>query len=201
VDSLEEARLSELRIKGFDAIRQRMGELQAKLDSAFPSSKPAGFDGTLAGLIGQEGFAPAIPSEVGNINARAKMPGLDMAIRQAAERAGIDPALFDALVASESGYDPKARSRVGALGLTQLMPATAKEMGVTNPLDPIENLRGGAAFFAKMLDRFGGDPRLALAAYNAGPGAVEKHSGIPPFPETQSYVNRVMSLYEARRPR
>lgn len=120
-------------------------------------------------------------------------------IAQAAEQAGVDPALFDALVAAESSYDPMARSRAGALGLSQLMPETARSLGVENPLDPWQNLQGGATYLSQMLKRFGGDPKLALAAYNAGPGAVQKHGGIPPYAETQKYVERVLNFYESRR--
>lgn len=120
-------------------------------------------------------------------------------IEQAATKAGVDPRLFDALVAAESSYDPMARSRAGAMGLSQLMPDTAKSLGVSDPFDPWQNLQGGASYLSKMLQRFEGDPRLALAAYNAGPGAVQKHGGIPPYDETRRYVERVLNLYESRR--
>lgn len=101
--------------------------------------------------------------------------------------------LLRALVAAESGDNPFAKSGVGAIGLTQLMPGTAKSLGV-NPNDPNANLEGGAKYLAQMLQRFHSIP-LALAAYNAGPGAVEKYHGIPPYPETQAYVRRVLGLY------
>lgn len=101
--------------------------------------------------------------------------------------------LLRALVAAESGDNPLAKSNVGAIGLTQLMPGTAKELGV-NPNDPKANLEGGARYLAQLLQRFHSIP-LALAAYNAGPGAVEKYHGIPPYPETQAYVHRVLGLY------
>jgi len=127
-------------------------------------------------------------------------PALRAAARRAAEEAGVDPDLFDALVEAESGYNPLARSRVGALGLSQLMPDTARELGVANPMDPIANLRGGATYLARLLRQFG-DVRLALAAYNAGPNAVLKAGGVPPYDETRRYVDRVLALYESRRPR
>ncbi|HVL39761.1 MAG TPA: lytic transglycosylase domain-containing protein, partial [Fimbriimonadaceae bacterium] len=108
--------------------------------------------------------------------------------------------LLDALVAEESAYDPNARSRAGAMGLSQLMPGTARELGVADPFDPAQNLRGGAKYLAQMLQRFG-DLRLALAAYNAGPGAVEKAGlAVPPYRETQEYVERVMKSYQEKRP-
>ena len=110
---------------------------------------------------------------------------------KAAQAAGIDPDLFLRLVQQESGFNPNAVSPKGATGLTQLMPATAAELGV-DPNDPIQNLTGGARYLRDRLDEFGGDPYLALAAYNAGAGNVRKYGGIPPFKETQNYVARIM---------
>ena len=114
-------------------------------------------------------------------------------IDAAASRHGVDPALLRALVRQESGFDPAARSPAGALGLTQLMPATARSLGVTNPLDPAQALEGGAKYLRQQLDRFHGDVARALAAYNAGPGAVERFGGVPPYAETQEYVRRVQA--------
>ena len=120
-------------------------------------------------------------------------------IDAAAASNGIDPALLKGLVSQESGFDPSARSGAGALGLTQLMPGTAASLGVTNPLDPVQSLQGGARYLRQQLDRFGGDERLALAAYNAGPGAVARYGGVPPYSETQNYVNSVMAKAAAYR--
>ena len=114
-------------------------------------------------------------------------------IDAAAARHGIDPALLRGLVRQESGFDPRARSAAGAMGLTQLMPATAASLGVTDPFDPEENVMGGAAYLRQQLDRFNGDERLALAAYNAGPGAVLRYNGVPPYQETMQYISRVLS--------
>jgi cell wall-associated NlpC family hydrolase len=116
----------------------------------------------------------------------------DSLIQQAARDQGVDPALLKGLVQAESGFDPSSVSSVGAQGLTQLMPDTARGLGVTNPFDPLQNLEGGARFLAGALKRFGGNEQLALAAYNAGPGAVERYGGIPPYAETQAYVPRVL---------
>lgn len=115
-------------------------------------------------------------------------------IDHAAHSAGIDPMLLAAVVRAESGFDPNALSSAGAIGLTQLMPATAGDLGV-DPHDPIENLRGGATYLREMLDRFGDIP-TALAAYNAGPGRVSQAGGIPDIPETTQYVDRVLTYYE-----
>ena len=112
-----------------------------------------------------------------------------------AARNRIDPLLIEALVRNESAYDPWAVSRAGALGLMQLMPETATQMGVTDPFDPAQNIAGGTAYLALQLRSFGGDVQLALAAYNAGPAAVERWGGVPPYPETMEYVHRVVEDY------
>jgi soluble lytic murein transglycosylase-like protein len=119
-------------------------------------------------------------------------------IDAAAARHGVDPALLKGLVRQESGFDPAARSSAGALGLTQLMPGTAAGLGV-DASDPLQALEGGARYLRQQLDRFGGDPAMALAAYNAGPGAVAKFGGIPPYAETQGYVQKVLGFAEQYR--
>ena len=126
--------------------------------------------------------------------------GLQAMATQAAIGAGIDPNLFKALVTQESGWRPDATSPVGAVGLTQLMPATAKGLGVTNISDPAQNLRAGAQYLAQQIKTFGGNIPKALAAYNAGPGAVMKFNGIPPYAETQNYVNTIMGNYKKSGP-
>jgi soluble lytic murein transglycosylase-like protein len=117
-------------------------------------------------------------------------------IATTARRHGVPVALFTALVWQESGFRATARSRAGARGLTQLMPATARALGVRSIYDPAQNLSGGARYLKTQLARFG-SKRLALAAYNAGPGAVRKYKGIPPFTETRGYVTNILRL-EAR---
>ena len=111
---------------------------------------------------------------------------------QIAVEEGVDPDLFMRLVEAESSFDPNATSSAGAIGLTQLMPGTASDLGI-DPTDPVQNLRGGARYLKQQLDSFG-DPTLALAAYNAGPGNVRKYGGIPPFKETQAYIDRILGM-------
>ena len=115
-------------------------------------------------------------------------------IAAAAEAHGVDPLLVRALIQVESGYRPRARSPRGAMGLMQLMPSTAREYNVRHPFEPKANIEAGIKHLKTLIDRFGDDVGLALAAYNAGPGAVEKFNGIPPYRETRSYVSRILAL-------
>jgi len=117
-------------------------------------------------------------------------------IRQASKRFGIDPHFIKAIIKAESGFDHKAISSKGAQGLMQLMPATADDMAVEDPFDPEENIFGGTRYLSLLLKRFKNNKVLALAAYNAGPEAVESFKGVPPFPETKAFIKRVMDYYE-----
>lgn len=116
-------------------------------------------------------------------------------IQKVASKHGVEPRLVSAVMRVESCYDRRAISRAGARGLMQLMPATAMELGVEDSFDAEQNVEGGVRYLKKMMDRFG-DLRLSLAAYNAGPEAVAAYASIPPYKETQSYVTRIMKLYE-----
>lgn len=117
-------------------------------------------------------------------------------IRSAAEYNAVEESLIRAIIHAESAYQPDARSPKGAQGLMQLMPATAADLEVSNPFDPAQNIDGGARYLSQLLAEFKGDMDLATAAYNAGPNAVYKYGGIPPYDETQEYVRRVKILYK-----
>ncbi len=120
---------------------------------------------------------------------------IDEAIEAAAAKHNVDPNLVRAVVKVESNFDPSAVSRKGAMGLMQLMPSTARELNVSNPFDPEQNVDAGVRHLKHLLDSFNGNVGLSLAAYNAGQGAVQRSGGVPPFRETRNYVRRITSLY------
>lgn len=116
-------------------------------------------------------------------------------IVKASKRYQVDPLLVKAIIVAESGFNPNAVSQMGAQGLMQLMPSTAKALGVKDSFNPEHNINGGVKYFKKLLDRFNGDVRLALAAYNAGSRKVHKYRGVPPFSETKNYIEKVFKLH------
>ena len=150
-------------------------------------------DGGEVGILPSEvrGF---VPDEVIDEVLAPMAPGTDvraLAIATA-RRHGVDPNLVLAVVSVESAFQPDAVSHKGAQGLMQLMPATARDLGVTDPLDPAQNLDGGTRYLRMLIAQYGGDLGKALAAYNAGPGAVTRHGGIPPYRETHHYIDKVL---------
>ncbi len=142
---------------------------------------------------------PAVPRRA-PVDSRGRSE-IDDLIEAQARAQSLDPALVHAVVTVESSYDPAARSRKGAMGLMQLMPATARSLDVDDPYDAEQNLRGGTTYLRRLLDRFGGDLELALAAYNAGPEAVDRYQGLPPYLETHGYVDRVLRLLRGEQER
>ncbi len=144
------------------------------------------------GQLGPDGspVRPLDPSEATG----SKVADFAPQIGAAAAKYGVDPKIVSAVMQVESGGDPNAVSRAGAQGLMQLMPSTARAAGVNDPFDPAQSIDGGTREIASLLSEFGGDLDLALAGYNAGSGAVKRFGGIPPYPETQSYVRKIRGI-------
>lgn len=198
-------------IRGFDATQSRIAELQAKLDRMAGPQRSSqiltdtttggsSFQSQLQGMIAKGQGDTALDPVALNLvpNPAEGIPQNIMGlIEAAAEKHGVDPKLFKALIQQESGFNPRAESPAGAKGLAQLMPKTAEGLGVTDIFDPVQNLNGGAKYLAQMLKEFG-DVKLALAAYNAGPGAVKRAGGVPPYKETQNYIKKILGNIEGR---
>jgi soluble lytic murein transglycosylase-like protein len=194
-----------------ESVLARMNALQARMDSASGSVAPAAGDASaFSAALTAATASPSTNATFASLAspAGAVTPGASALpagtpygaeITAAAERNGLDPALLAGLIKQESGFRPDARSGAGAEGLTQLMPGTAAGLGVTDPLDPVQAIEGGARYLKQQLDRFGGDTARALAAYNAGPGAVQRFGGVPPYAETQNYVRVVQANAAAYR--
>jgi hypothetical protein len=167
-------------------------------DTVFLSLKGGGEVGVgaseLRGVVPDEVLDEVVPAV---LTGRKDLAALAF---EAARRHNLDPALVQAVVAVESGFRPDAVSPKGAQGLMQLMPATARYLGVKDSLDPVDNLDGGVRYLRGLLQRYNGDVKRALAAYNAGEGAVARHGGVPPYPETLAYVRKVLERVKAESP-
>ena len=164
-------------------------------DMVFLSLKGGGEVGVAASEL--RGVVPDEVLDEVVLSAGAKPTDLAEMVEAAARRHGLDPELVRAVVAVESGFRPNAVSPKGAQGLMQLMPATAKSLGVKDAFDPFSNLDGGTRYLRLLVTRYGGDLNRALAAYNAGEGAVARHGGVPPYPETLAYVRKVLERAQA----
>lgn len=172
-------------LQGLQSALHRIQEIQARFDAPAPVSMPSsgeGFEGALSNAI--------------QASQEADATAFDDVIQEQGASQGIDPNLLKAVIRNESNFNPRAVSRVGAQGLMQLMPETAKGLGVQNSLDPLQNITGGAKYLKGLLQKYKSVPN-ALAAYNAGPGAVDKYHGVPPYAETTQYVQKVMQSYQA----
>jgi soluble lytic murein transglycosylase-like protein len=183
-----------------EATMSRIGQLQAMIAAASGAapaqSTPASFSTALSSATAAPAaLSPAASTQTASATTSALPAGTPFAaeITAAAQANGLDPALLAGLIKQESGFNPNAGSPAGARGLAQLMPGTAAGLGVTNVLDPVQSINGGAKYLKQQLDAFGGDVAKALAAYNAGPGAVTRFGGIPPYAETQNYVRIVQA--------
>lgn len=162
----------------------------------------AGYSG-VAPTYGAPGGYPAYPPSIPAAGVAgaggAGASAYEAQIQQAAIANGVEPALLKGLIEQESGFNPNATSSAGAMGLTQLMPSTAASLGVTEPLNPTQSIQGGAKLLGELLRQFGGNVSYALAAYNAGAGAVDQYGGVPPYPETEAYVAKVLANAQSYR--
>jgi soluble lytic murein transglycosylase-like protein len=158
----------------------RRSNPEASPDAAFSSSA----------VLSPPGFSAQRTAATSVIDQR-----LDRIVRDAAARHDVDPALVKAVISTESGWNPQAVSRKGAVGLMQLIPGTAQRFGVNNSFDPAQNVEGGTTYLKALLDRYNGDLSMSLAAYNAGEHAVDLHGGVPAYRETQQYVRKVTDAY------
>ena len=150
------------------------------------------------GLFFSPVLAPVVTAAVQTIPQDIPLSGdcdLDWIIFRAGEKAGVDPRFIHAVIKQESRYDPKAVSYVGAQGLMQMMPGTAKRFGLKDPFDAKANVEAGTKYLKWLLKRFDGDVSLALAGYNAGEGSVDRYKGVPPYSETQNYVKKIVATY------
>ncbi|MFC2768165.1 MAG: lytic transglycosylase domain-containing protein [Mitsuokella sp.] len=173
---------------------------QRKLDSEIEKAK--GVRGADAAAAHRDAAQDAAPKALRAAGAKGTTEALPIAdkpladlVREASAKFGVDPKLVSAVAEVESGGNQNAVSGAGAVGVMQLMPETAAGLGV-NPYDERENVEGGAKYIKEMLDTFGGDVKKAVAAYNAGPQAVKDYGGVPPYRETQNYVNKVLDIYQ-----
>jgi soluble lytic murein transglycosylase-like protein len=190
------------------AVQSRIAEITGAFTAPTPPAPPggtSGFAGALAAALRPTnpalGLLPGgsdAPGSGAAPSAPAPLPPeqIDALVEQNARTWQVDPALIKAVIANESGFNANATSSVGAQGLMQLMPGTAASLGVRDAYDPAQNVAGGTHYLRGLLDRFGGDKRLAIAAYNAGPGAVEKYGGVPPYAETRNYVQNVLASFD-----
>lgn len=196
---IKKNRLAGMEISGLELTLRRISQIESNFNMLTNQKQEvSGFDGVLRQALNSD--SPELPKELYvkpfGQTFNAPKTELDDIIRKCAKDNNLDENLVKAVIKAESGFNTQAKSPVGALGLMQLMPATAKGLGVNNPLDPEQNIAGGTKYLKGLINRFDGRLDYALAAYNAGSGAVKKYGGIPPYPETQNYVKKVLDYHK-----
>ena len=179
-----------MEISSLDLTLRRIQQIEQTFGDICVSSveEQKNFNGVLQHVMNTQN-TPAVSEE----ERTSFVEDIDYIIKEKADKYNLDESLIKAVIKAESGFNPNAVSKAGASGLMQLMPGTARGLGVEDIFDVEQNIEGGAKYLRGMLDRFDGDKSLALAAYNAGPNAVKRYGGIPPYQETQNYVKRVLS--------
>lgn len=172
-----------MQITGLDIALRRMGQIERQFSAITGENSKADFKQVLNQKISNEN----------TISTASKDNNYQNLIQKASAKYGVDQSLIQSVIQTESNFNEKAVSKVGAQGLMQLMPATAKSLGVENAFDPQQNIEGGVKYLSQLLGKYNGNKELALAAYNAGPKAVEKYGGVPPYKETQQYVKKILN--------
>ena len=186
------------------SIRHERREVMGSFTRLYLGADPAGYvDVATADIVGYERddtpAAPAPMSAVSKAPVAQAAPDYSDLVQQAADRTQIDPAFIRSVIRAESAFNPRAVSPKGAVGLMQLMPSTASQLGVTNPLEPAANVEGGTRYLRQLLLQYHGDAVKALAAYNAGPARVDRYHGVPPYHETHAYVRRIINDYNRQK--
>lgn len=195
------------------AIESKISRLEARIDGGTPnlvanpnapnltsgakqSHEAVTFENLVNTLADDEKFDGGAATKAGAHKWKGDPKDFDGMIAEASTKHGVDPSLIRAVIRQESAFDPNAKSWAGAQGLMQLMPGTASDMGVKDVFNPYDNIMGGTKYLRMLMDRFDGNLTKVIAGYNAGPGNVEKHGGVPPFSETQDYVGKVLDYYQ-----
>jgi soluble lytic murein transglycosylase-like protein len=179
----------------FDAsVYEMMVQLIAQISKSLAANNTTSSSATTNSTAASSSSASSSALQSSTVSSSTSFADL---INEASQKYGVKAELIEAVIKAESNFNADAVSSAGAEGLMQLMPSTAAGLGVTDPMDPEQNINGGAELLSSLLNRYDGNVQLALAAYNAGPGAVDSYGGIPPYTETQTYVQRVMSYYQA----
>lgn len=194
--------MSEGLITGLDLTLRRLSSIENSINRVFGNENDVSVENNAAAKefksILDEKMAQDKPeNSIEKISFKNSRENIESLIEKYAQKNNLDPDFIKAVVKQESGFNPDAKSKCGAMGLMQLMPQTAKGLGVVDAFDPEQNIEGGVKYLKSMLNRFNNDPKLALAAYNAGPAAVQKYGDIPPYKETQNYVKNILASYEA----